>query len=96
MAQFITRVPRAEAPLIAAFYLGHNDAYYIRMSHSVGIMLRDAEKLRTEWQTGRKVRPGQKARQDEQTSTNFENEHGRRKRNQTSSRGGIDERATTE
>ena len=72
MAQFITRVPLAEAPLIAAFYLGHNDAFYIRSAHSVGIMLRDAEKLRTEWQTGRKV-TGQKARQDEQTSTNFEN-----------------------
>ena len=72
MAQFITRVPLAEAPSIAAFYVGHNDNFYIRKSHSVGMLLADSEKLRTEWQNGRKV-TGQKARQDEQTSTNFAN-----------------------
>ena len=72
MAQFITRVPLAEAPSIAAFYVGHNDNFYIRKSHSVGLLLADSEKLRTEWQNGRKV-TGQKARQDEQTSTNFAN-----------------------
>ena len=65
-------MPSEEAPHIATFYLGHNDAFYLRSAHSVGIMLRDAEKLRTEWQTGRKV-TGRKAQQDEQTATNFDN-----------------------
>ena len=69
---FCERVPLVEAPKIAAFYLGHNSAFYIRGSHSVGAMLQDAEKLRTEWQTGRKV-TGRKAMQDEQTATNFDN-----------------------
>ena len=72
MKQFVKRVPLEEAPAIAAFYLGHNSAFYLRGSHSVGAMLQDAEKLRTEWQTGRKV-TGRKALQDEQTSTNFDN-----------------------
>ena len=72
MAQFCKRVPIEEAPEIAAFYLGHNNAWYIRGSHSVGSLLNEAEKLRTEWQTGRKV-TGRKALQDEQTATNFDN-----------------------
>ena len=70
--QFCERVPREEAPDIAAFYLGHNNAYYLRTSHSTDSLLKDAEKLRTEWQTGRKV-TGRKAQQDEQTATNFDN-----------------------
>ena len=72
LKQFCERVPIKEAGLIAHFYLGHNNAYYLRVAHSVGAMLADAEKLRTEWQTGRKV-TGQKALQDEQTATNFDN-----------------------
>ena len=72
LRQFTERVPIEEAPAIAKFYLSHNNAYYIRTAHSTDALLKDAEKLRTEWQTGRKV-TGRKAMQDEQTSTNFEN-----------------------
>ena len=72
MGQFITRVPLAEAPAIAQFYLTHNDAFYIRKAHPVGLLLSDSEKLHTEWQTGRKV-TGLRARQDEGTATNFDN-----------------------
>ena len=70
--QFTERVPIEEAPAIAAFYLSHNNAYYLRVAHSTDALLKDAEKLRTEWQTGRKV-TGRKALQDEQTATNFDN-----------------------
>ena len=70
--QFTERVPLEEAPAIAAFYLTHNNAYYLRSSHSVASMLHDAEKLRTEWQTGRKV-TNKRALQDEGTATNFDN-----------------------
>ena len=72
MARFITRVPLAEAPAIAQFYVGHNDAFYIRKSHPIGLLLSDAEKLRTEWQNGRNV-TGARARQVERTATNFQN-----------------------
>ena len=72
LKQFCERVPIEEAPAIASFYLTHNNAYYIRTSHSTDALLKDAEKLRTEWQTGRKV-TSRKAMQDEGTATNFEN-----------------------
>lgn len=44
-----------EAPMVAAFYIGHNSAFYFNSLHSVNLLVRDAEKLRTEWATGRKV-----------------------------------------
>lgn len=55
LANFAARVPIDEAPHIAAFYVGSNREYYVRMKHSVGVMLRDAESLRTEWLTGRQA-----------------------------------------
>ena len=53
LSQFCKRVPIEEAPAIAAFYVGHNNSFYIRAAHSVAIMLNEAEKLRTEWLTDR-------------------------------------------
>jgi hypothetical protein len=41
--------------MVAAFYLTHQNAHYIRKGHEVGVMLADAEKLRTEWATNRPV-----------------------------------------
>lgn len=52
---FVSRVPAEEAPEIAAFFLSHPDSFYVRSKHSIGLLLRDAEKLRTEWITGRRV-----------------------------------------
>lgn len=52
LAQFLKRVPADEAPMIAAAYVGNNALGYVRAGHSVGALLRDAEKLRTEWVTG--------------------------------------------
>lgn len=55
LGQFVKRLGHEEAPLVAAFYLTHNDQFYVRNLHAVGLMLKDAEKLRTEWATGRKT-----------------------------------------
>lgn len=52
---FVSRVPREDAPSVAQFYLTHNDRYYVKSMHPVGLLLRDAEKLYTEWKTNRKV-----------------------------------------
>lgn len=52
---FVGRVPQAEAPLIAEFFVSHGDAFYVRKAHAVGLLLADAEKLRTEWGTGKKI-----------------------------------------
>lgn len=55
IANFVKRLGADESPHVAAFYVQHNDPYYVRNAHSVGLMLRDAEKLRTEWKTGKNV-----------------------------------------
>lgn len=51
--QFVARIPHAEAPLVAAYYLLSQNARYLASGHAWGPLLQDAEKLRTEWATGR-------------------------------------------
>lgn len=69
LAQFVNRIGTEESPLVAEFYLTHNDAFYVKSMHPVGLMLRDAEKLRTEWATGRKML-GSAAREAERVQHN--------------------------
>jgi hypothetical protein len=71
LKSFVSRVPKEEAPSIAAFFLTHKDQYYLKSMHPVGLLLRDAEKLRTEWATGRQM-TGAQARQSEQRDANVE------------------------
>lgn len=53
LASFLRRVPADEAPHIAQHYVSSNNARYVAAGHTVGCLLQDAEKLRTEWLTGR-------------------------------------------
>lgn len=71
LKQLVSRIPAEEAPLVAAFYLTHNDAYYVKSMHPVGLLLRDAEKLRTEWATGKKM-TGIQAKSAEQKDANVQ------------------------
>ena len=66
MAQFCKRVPATEAPEISAFYVASNNQFYVSKGHAVGLLLADAEKLRTEWATGRS-RTQTEARQADRT-----------------------------
>jgi uncharacterized protein YdaU (DUF1376 family) len=68
LAAFVERVPAAEAPDIAAFYVGSEKGLYRSARHCVDLLLRDAEGLRTEWVTGRRVTDTE-ARQADQTAT---------------------------
>lgn len=51
MASFLKRVGIEEAPAIAAWYVDSSEQFYVKKKHSVGALLADAEKLRTEWAT---------------------------------------------
>jgi hypothetical protein len=51
----VDRLGAEEAPLVADFFLTHNDQYYVKKMHPVGLLLQDAEKLRTEWKTGNRM-----------------------------------------
>ncbi len=54
-ANLIRKLSTAEAPEVARFYLAHNAYLYVNSGHAIGLLVRDAQKLRTEWITGRKV-----------------------------------------
>jgi hypothetical protein len=69
MAQVVGRLG-AEAAMVAAFYLNHKNRFYVEKMHPVGLLLQDAEKLRTEWFTGQQVTQAQ-AFQADRTQTNF-------------------------
>lgn len=44
-----------ESPLVAAYFLSHNDQFYVKKRHSAKQLLADAESLRTQWKTGTKA-----------------------------------------
>jgi hypothetical protein len=71
MASFVKRIGVVEAPHVAAFYVTHNNAYYVRQLHPVKALLSDAEKLRTEWAT-RTQMTNTKAQQADRTQTNYQ------------------------
>jgi hypothetical protein len=55
LSQLLKRLGTDEAPLVAQFFVGHNNRYYVQKMHAVDCLLSDAEKIRTEWATGRRV-----------------------------------------
>lgn len=60
LSQLVSQLGAEEAIDVAAFYLTHDGAFYKQQAHEVGLMLRDAQKLRTELRTGKQIseRPG--------------------------------------
>lgn len=56
-----------EAKDVVEFYVTHNNAFYVRSTHSIGLCLQDAEGLRTQWATGRMT--SQKEAQQADSST---------------------------
>jgi len=71
LAGLIRRIGADDAPHVAAFYVQHNNGYYVRRGHSVDALLADCEKLRTEWATNRRMTDTQ-ARQIDQTAATGE------------------------
>lgn len=70
LANLVARLGADEAPAVAAFYVRSNNSRYVGAGHSVGMLVQDAEKLRTEWATGRQGTATQ-AVQADRTQTNF-------------------------
>lgn len=52
LSQLVARLGAEEAPGVARFYLSNRNALYVNAKHCTDLLLRDAEKLRTEWVTG--------------------------------------------
>ena len=70
LAQLVSRLGADESPMVAAWYVGHQNQFYVGAGHSVGVLLRDAEKLRTQWATNRATTQTQ-ALQADKTAANF-------------------------
>lgn len=49
----------ADAPDVIAFYVWHNDEFFVRQCHPVGLCLAQAESLRTQWANNVQVTRGQ-------------------------------------
>lgn len=45
----------ADAIKVAAWFVNHRNAFYIQKGHTIGVLLADCEKLRTEWATGQQM-----------------------------------------
>lgn len=70
LANFVTRVPKDEAPLIAAFYVGMNKSFYVAKLHSIDFLLSDAEAIRAQYLSGRMVTQTQAQQVDRQAASN--------------------------
>ena len=58
MGQFrllMNRIGAEDASAVAAFYVGSNHRWYVERGHNPDCLLKDAEKLHTEWRTGRRT-----------------------------------------
>jgi hypothetical protein len=42
----------ADAVEVVKFYLTHNDGFYLKNSHAIGLCLKDAESLHSQWKRG--------------------------------------------
>ena len=67
MSDLVKRLGKEDAASVAAWFVSSNNAFYVTKGHSVGALLTDAEKLRTEWVRGRSV-TATEARQGDKTA----------------------------
>lgn len=65
----VKRIGHEEAPDVAAFFVRHNDNFLVRRCHEFGLLLSQAEAMRTQWATGRRVTATQ-AQQADRTQAN--------------------------
>ena len=69
ISQLVKRLGGGDAPHVARFYARHNAAFYVKAGHSVDLLLKDCEKLRTEWATNSQMTET-RARQADSTQAN--------------------------
>lgn len=68
--QLVQRLGHIEAPHVAAWFVGVNEAFVVRGMHDIGLLVARAEAYRTQWATGRAM-TDTKARQLDQSQSNY-------------------------
>ena len=71
LGRLIERIGAEEAPKVAAFFVGINDALLIARCHPLSQLLANAEGYRTQWLTGRQINTTT-ARQVERKQANLD------------------------
>jgi hypothetical protein len=74
MVRFVKRLGQ-EAPQVAAFYLRINDAFVVRNTHGLNLLVLGAESYRTQWATGQAM-TATLAQQVDKTQSNFDAAYG--------------------
>jgi hypothetical protein len=69
IAKLVGRLGADEAPGVARAYIANRNGLYVAAKHCVDLLLRDAEKLRTEWATGNVTHQRDASEQDRLAST---------------------------
>lgn len=64
LCQLVKDVGAEQAPIVAKFYLSHPGRFYVENLHPVNLLVRDSQKLLTEYKTGT-VMTATQARQDD-------------------------------
>lgn len=54
ISQITKRLGR-DAPDVITFFVNHNDSFYVKKAHQIGLCLKDAESLRTQWARGQQI-----------------------------------------
>jgi hypothetical protein len=65
--QLVDRLSASEAPLVAKWYVGSDNSWYMQQGHSLAALVKDCEKLRTEWATKRRITTTFARKQDRQS-----------------------------
>lgn len=60
----------ADGPAVAAYYPTTRNRLYVASGHSLQLLVRDAEKLQTEWDTGDQMTAARAALEDRRSTTN--------------------------
>lgn len=59
LCKLVDKLGEEKAPAVAAFYVQHNNPFYVGKRHPVNLLLADAEGLHTQWVTGVKATTGE-------------------------------------
>lgn len=52
LCRVVDKLGATEAPKVAAYFVTHNEPFYVKRRHPVELLLKDAEGLRTQWASG--------------------------------------------
>jgi hypothetical protein len=69
LAQLAKRLPADEICEVVCWYVRSSNAFYVRDSHGLGLLLRDCEGLRTQWATNSRMTSTEARQMDEHEST---------------------------